>query len=89
MAGFSKTATKEDSRETKLNLLTALTEKARRSFRNYCVFIDKNYQTPDHLDKVLIPALQSVADDKIDRLMVFMPPRHGKSEAVSLTRKLS
>lgn len=27
--------------------------------------------------------LQKVADGKIDRLMIFMPPRHGKSELVS------
>jgi predicted phage terminase large subunit-like protein len=31
----------------------------------------------------LIEALQAVADGKCKRLMVFMPPRHGKSEIVS------
>lgn len=31
----------------------------------------------------LIAALQAVADGQRDRLMVFMPPRHGKSELVS------
>jgi predicted phage terminase large subunit-like protein len=31
----------------------------------------------------LIAALQRVADGELQRLMVFMPPRHGKSESVS------
>lgn len=31
----------------------------------------------------LIDNLQAVADDEITRLMVFMPPRHGKSETIS------
>jgi len=32
---------------------------------------------------VLAEALQRVADGELERLMVFMPPRHGKSELVS------
>jgi predicted phage terminase large subunit-like protein len=33
--------------------------------------------------KILVDALQKVADGEITRLMVFIPPRHGKSETVS------
>ena len=33
--------------------------------------------------KALIDLLQQIADGKMRRLMVFMPPRHGKSELVS------
>lgn len=36
----------------------------------------------DHI-KQLIAVLQRVADGDLKRLMVFMPPRHGKSEIVS------
>lgn len=35
-----------------------------------------------HIEK-LIAVLQRVADGELTRLMVFMPPRHGKSETVS------
>lgn len=35
-----------------------------------------------HIEQ-LVAVLQRVADGEIDRLMVFMPPRHGKSETVS------
>lgn len=33
--------------------------------------------------EILCEVLQKVADGKIKRLMVFMPPRHGKSELIS------
>lgn len=33
--------------------------------------------------ELLVQTLQKVADGEITRLMVFMPPRHGKSETVS------
>lgn len=52
------------------------------SFREFIAAAHPRYQFYPHLER-LIAALQAVADGKRDRLMVFMPPRHGKSETVS------
>lgn len=52
------------------------------SFRDFISRVNPHYQFYPHLD-TLIDLLQQVADDHIKRLMVFMPPRHGKSELVS------
>jgi predicted phage terminase large subunit-like protein len=51
---------------------------------SYCIdYITKNKDRPGkHLD-VLDKALQQVSEGKIKRLIVTMPPRHGKSERVS------
>ena len=42
-----------------------------------------NYQANWHHRKIA-NALQCVEEGKIDRLMIFMPPRHGKSELASV-----
>lgn len=52
------------------------------SFREFIQKTNPKYQFYPHLEK-LIAILQRVADGEIKRLMVFMPPRHGKSETVS------
>jgi predicted phage terminase large subunit-like protein len=52
------------------------------SFREFIRRVSPKFQFYEHVDK-LIAVLQRVADGEIDRLMVFMPPRHGKSETVS------
>src|SRR3990167_9256573 len=52
------------------------------SFREFIGRVMPRFQFYQHIDK-LISVLQRVADGELDRLMVFMPPRHGKSEAVS------
>jgi len=41
------------------------------------------YQTPPHLI-ALSEALESIERGELKRLIVLMPPRHGKSEIVSL-----
>lgn len=51
-------------------------------FRDFVDAVRPNYQWYKHCE-VLADRLQDVADGKIKRLMVFMPPRHGKSELVS------
>tara|TARA_R110000868_G_scaffold176609_4_gene414492 strand:- start:5930 stop:7366 length:1437 start_codon:yes stop_codon:yes gene_type:complete len=51
-------------------------------FREFIELVKPNYQFYRHCD-VLIDALQKVADGNLKRLMVFMPPRNGKSETVS------
>lgn len=52
------------------------------SFREFIRLVNPKYQFYRHLEK-LINVLQRVADGEISRLMVYMPPRHGKSETVS------
>lgn len=60
-------------------------EKARRSIAEFCLFTDERYQMNWH-HRLLCEYLDAFTKKEIRRLMVFMPPRHGKSELVS--RKL-
>lgn len=52
------------------------------TFRQFIAKVNPKYQFYRHLEK-LIAILQRVADGDINRLMVFMAPRHGKSETIS------
>ena len=52
------------------------------SFRDFIARVNPRYQFYRHAEQ-LIEVLQHVADGEIRRLMVFMPPRHGKSELCS------
>lgn len=52
------------------------------TFRDYIARISPRYRWYRHCE-VLADILQRVADGQIKRLMVFEPPRHGKSETVS------
>jgi predicted phage terminase large subunit-like protein len=52
------------------------------SFVDFVSRVNPRYQWYPHV-KQLAAVLQRVADGEIDRLMIFMPPRHGKSELVS------
>jgi predicted phage terminase large subunit-like protein len=52
------------------------------TFREFIAATHPRYAFYPHLEP-LIAALQAVADGELARLMVFMPPRHGKSETVS------
>lgn len=58
-------------------------EWARRSLLRFCSFTWPNYQFARHLE-VLAGALEEVERGECTRLMVFMPPRHGKSEMCSM-----
>ncbi len=51
---------------------------ARDNLLAYAVGMWKNYRTPPHIE-LLASKLQAVERGEIKRLMVFMPPRHGKS----------
>jgi len=57
-------------------------ELARRKFKNFIQYTKPEYQFNWHHDH-LIQKLQDFAEGKIKRLMIFMPPRHGKSEVAS------
>lgn len=56
---------------------------ARESFRHFIEFIKPDYEFNWH-HLVIIDALQRLADRKYQRLIVMCPPRHGKSELVSV-----
>ena len=53
-------------------------EKARRSLADWCTYVDDSYVVAAHHRK-LIDALHRVERGELKRLMVSMPPRHGKS----------
>jgi hypothetical protein len=62
---------------------------ARKNFLSYCQYVDPRYETPPHI-RLLAAKLQQVAiyiasggKRGIGRLMIFMPPQHGKSEIAS------
>lgn len=60
-------------------------ERERRRVLTFKEFVDRvrpRYRWYRHC-LILAEVLQRVADGEIKRLMVFMPPRHGKSELVS------
>ncbi len=52
------------------------------TFRQFISTVNPRYRWYKHCE-VLADILQRVADGEIKRLMVFEPPRHGKSETVS------
>ena len=60
----------------------ALRELARRTMGDFVLYVDDNYRMNWH-HRLLCDYLDKLACKEIRRLMVFMPPRHGKSELVS------
>lgn len=56
---------------------------ARRNLIPFCQYTYPDYQTPSHLI-ALSGALESIERGELKRLIVLMPPRHGKSELISL-----
>jgi predicted phage terminase large subunit-like protein len=52
------------------------------SFRDFIRKVNPGFKFYRHVD-ILIDLLQRVAEGAIKRLMIFWPPRHGKSELVS------
>lgn len=56
---------------------------ARKSLLPFCQYTKDDYLIANHIQK-LADALEAVERGEIKRLIVTMPPRHGKSELVSL-----
>ena len=50
---------------------------------NFAITMMNNYE-PNWHHEVICKRLQQVAEGKIKRLMIFMPPRHGKSQLASI-----
>jgi len=63
----------------------AAAERAKKSLLSFTGYTKKNYEAK-WFHRVLCAYLDFFVEGKIKNLMVFMPPRHGKSELVS--RKL-
>lgn len=66
-----------------------LRTRARRNFLFYCQYVDERYEAPPHI-RLLAAKLQQVAlfiasggKQGIGRLMILMPPQHGKSQIAS------
>lgn len=57
-------------------------EQKRLSFREFIRLVNPKYQFYRHAN-ILISVLQRVADGEISRLMIYLPPRHSKSETTS------
>jgi predicted phage terminase large subunit-like protein len=55
---------------------------ARNSLLSYAMLFDPAYEAPDHI-VTLAKALMAVDSGEIKRLIISMPPRHGKSRLVS------
>lgn len=62
---------------------------ARTNFLEFCKYVDPKFETPAHI-RLVAMKLQEVAlfvasrgEKGIGRLMILMPPRHGKSELAS------
>lgn len=66
-----------------LRLIDLLIEKARRDLLVFSSLTKKDFVIAPHI-KLLASALMKVEKGEIKRLMVFMPPRHGKSEMCSV-----
>ena len=55
---------------------------ARRSLLRFTEYTNPAYQRAQHHERIA-EKLEAVERGEIDRLMIFMPPRHGKSELAS------
>lgn len=56
---------------------------ARQDFIDFCIYADRNYD-PQWFHEEVGRALEAVERGEIKRLMIEMPPRHGKSDEVSI-----
>lgn len=70
------------SRGAKEDIVQAIAARATRRFEDFCCYVDHSYLVPPHL-QLLCEELDKVERGETRHLMVFMPPRHGKSETTS------
>lgn len=65
---------------------TLAIEASRRGFPEYCVVIDPKYQLEWFHEQIAVrleKAIHQVENGEDVRLMIFMPPRHGKSDTAT------
>ncbi len=68
---------------TPIQKRTALAQLANKSFLAYLCYTDKTYQ-PSAVHKYLAQKLEAVERGEIKRLIITMPPRHGKSRMAAI-----
>lgn len=68
--------------QARMELERAQGERSELTFREFVALANPRYRWFKHCE-VLGDVLQRVADGDLNRLMIFMPPRHGKSEEAS------
>lgn len=77
------------SKREELELLALLEEEekeaARNSYVRYCEYTHHGHWKPARHHAYVCEALERVIAGEITRLMIFMPPRHGKSMTVTET----
>lgn len=61
------------------------TERIKDSYEAYCEHVHRGRWKPARHLKPVCAALEKVERGEIDRLMIFMPPRHGKSQSTTET----
>ncbi len=71
--------------KTKANKRDAVNEICRRSYIDYCIRSHRGHWRPARHLRLICDSLQAVAEGKLHRLMIFLPPRHGKSMTVTAT----
>lgn len=64
------------------DVIAAKRELARRHLVSFTEYTNPLYRAADH-HHLICEKLEAVERGEIDRLMIFMPPRHGKSELAS------
>jgi len=72
-----------EERESFFRMLDELGNRQRRSaisdsFKHYCFEIMPGFMCPEHIEQMII-ALERVESGKCKRLIIEMPPRHGKT----------
>jgi len=60
-------------------------ELAKRHYVNYCWLVHHGLWYPGRHHRLIAEKLEGVLDGRIKRLMVWMPPRHGKSMQITET----
>jgi predicted phage terminase large subunit-like protein len=65
------------------NELEAMLSMGRKSLIDYSILLQKDY-APNWHHELIAEKLERVAANQCNRLMIFMPPRHGKSELASI-----
>jgi phage terminase large subunit-like protein len=83
-AGALKTMLRALPHVARMHVLALIERRTERqlTFREWVDRVRPGYLWPPHL-VALANVLQDVADGLVTRVMCFMPPRHGKSEAIS------
>lgn len=60
-------------------------ELARRNYADYCEYVHRGKWKPYAPHKLICGKLEAIMRGEIKRLIILMPPRHGKSQTVSET----